>query len=65
MPIIIFNIQAADFDCVYPSSAVPLALLFSTEVETVFMPWLLDEAEKALDKKLLARTILDCELIIQ
>ena len=31
------------------------------EVETVFMPWLMDETEKALDKKILARTLLDCE----
>ena len=32
------------------------------EVETVFMPWLMDETEKALDKKILARTLLDCEI---
>ncbi len=25
------------------------------------MPWLLDEAEKTLDKKILARALLDCE----
>ena len=29
------------------------------EVETVFMPFLMEETEKTLDKKILARTLLD------
>ena len=31
------------------------------EVEAVFMPWLMDETEKALDKRILARVLLDCK----
>ena len=37
---------------------------FLAEVETVFKPWLMDETEKALDKKILACTLLDCEKLI-
>lgn len=29
------------------------------EVETVFIPFLMEETEKALDKKIVARTLLD------
>ena len=34
-------------------------VFFRVEIETVFMPWLMDEAEKALDEKLVARMVLD------
>ena len=32
---------------------------YNTEVENVFMPWLVDEVEKTLDKKMVARMLLD------
>ena len=35
-----------------------------TEVESIFMPWLMREAEKVLDEKILARTLLDGQSII-
>lgn len=34
-------------------------IIIGTEVETVFMPFLMEEAEKSLHKKLVARTLLD------
>lgn len=34
-------------------------LHIGTEVETVFMPFLMEETEKSLHKKLVARTLLD------
>ena len=34
-----------------------------TEVETVFMPYLMEETEKALNKRLVARTLLDGTII--
>ena len=40
-----------------------LMLFVSAEIETVFMPWLMDEAEKALEKKVLARAIVDGEFV--
>lgn len=30
-----------------------------SEVESIFMPWLMRQAEKALDEKILARMVLD------
>jgi len=33
--------------------------LITSEIETIFMPWLMDEAEQALDEKLVARMLLD------
>ena len=36
--------------------------VFLVEVETVFLPFLMEETEKALDKKILARTLLDGRL---
>ncbi len=33
--------------------------LVIAEVESEFLPWLLDEAEKTLDDQILARTLLD------
>lgn len=37
---------------------IPLA-----EIETVFMPILMEETEKSLDKRLLARTLLDGRIV--
>ena len=34
-------------------------MFFYSEVETVFMPFLIEEMEKSLNKKLVARTLLD------
>ena len=36
---------------------------FIAEIESEFLPWLMDETEKVLDQKMLARVLLDCELI--
>ena len=32
-----------------------------SEVESEFLPWLMDETEKTLDQRMQARALLDCE----
>lgn len=34
-------------------------ILFSTEIETTFMPWLMEQTSDALQKKIIARMMVD------
>lgn len=40
-----------------PATCVSFSI--SVEVESLFVPWLMQEAERALDEKILARMLLD------
>lgn len=40
---------------------VYVALLLYTEVETVFMPWLMDETDRSLDRMMMGRILMDCK----
>lgn len=40
-------------------NSITAYFFIGTEVETVFMPFLMEETEKSLHKKLVARTLLD------